>query len=94
MADPTGKSNQILVVTCAEYNKYRFDNEMLTYKHLTNNAVQETVQKIFNKEAKVKKIKRLYTQGYLYRVNVQGYRLVMVYRLCNDLSKSNVNSAN
>ena len=32
------KSNQIVLVTCAEYN---LTCEMLTYKPLTNNAVQE-----------------------------------------------------
>jgi hypothetical protein len=35
------KSNQTLFVTCDEYNRCRPYSEMLTYKHLTNNAVQE-----------------------------------------------------
>jgi hypothetical protein len=35
------KSNQTLFVTCAEYNKCRLYSEMLTYKPLTNSAVQE-----------------------------------------------------
>ena len=35
------KSNQTLFVTCAEYNKGRPSHEMLTYKPLTNSAVQE-----------------------------------------------------
>uniref|UniRef100_A0A4W5Q993 P-type ATPase C-terminal domain-containing protein n=1 Tax=Hucho hucho TaxID=62062 RepID=A0A4W5Q993_9TELE len=38
------KSNQTLFVTCAEYNR-----EMLTYKPLTNSAVQERVKKILTK---------------------------------------------
>ena len=32
-------SNQIVFVTCAEYNKCRPYSEMLTYNPLTNNAV-------------------------------------------------------
>ncbi|CDQ78334.1 unnamed protein product [Oncorhynchus mykiss] len=35
------KSNQMLFVTCVEYNRCRPYREMLTYKPLTNNAVQE-----------------------------------------------------
>ena len=39
------KSNQILFVTCAEYNRCsRPYREILTYKPLTNNAVQEVEQ--------------------------------------------------
>jgi hypothetical protein len=34
-------SNQMLFVTCTEYNRCRAYREMLTYKPLTNNAVQE-----------------------------------------------------
>jgi hypothetical protein len=33
------KLNQIVFVTCAEYNRCRRYSEMLTYKSLTNNAV-------------------------------------------------------
>ena len=49
------KSNQILFVTCAEYNRCRPYRETLTYKPLTNNAVQERVKKILTKYTKVKK---------------------------------------
>ena len=35
------KANQNVFVTCAEYNKCRLYCEMLTYKPLTNSAVQE-----------------------------------------------------
>jgi hypothetical protein len=38
-----------LFVTCAEYNKCRPYHEMLTYKPLTNSAVQERVKEIFTK---------------------------------------------
>ena len=41
---PELKSNQTFV-TSAEYNKYRPYREMLTYKHLTNSAVQEKLRK-------------------------------------------------
>ena len=34
-------SKQTLFVTCAEYNMSRYYCEMLTYKPLTNSAVQE-----------------------------------------------------
>ena len=34
-------SNQTLFATCAEYNKCRLYHEMLTFKPLTNSAVQE-----------------------------------------------------
>jgi hypothetical protein len=35
------KSNQIVLVTCPEFNRCRTYSEMLTYKPLTNNEVQE-----------------------------------------------------
>ena len=46
----------IVFVTCAEYNRCRLDREMLTYKPLTNNAVQDIeLRKYLLKKLKLKK---------------------------------------
>jgi hypothetical protein len=49
------KSNQTLFVTCAKY-KYRLYREMLTYKPLTNRAVQEELRKYLPNRLKSKVI--------------------------------------
>jgi hypothetical protein len=38
------KSNNILLITCAEYQRCRPYSEMLTYEPVTNNAVVKVIQ--------------------------------------------------
>uniref|UniRef100_A0A4W5MTU9 HERV-H LTR-associating 2b, tandem duplicate 1 n=1 Tax=Hucho hucho TaxID=62062 RepID=A0A4W5MTU9_9TELE len=44
----SNKSNQIVFVTCAEYNRCRPYSEMLTHKPLTNNAVKKEKKKMLS----------------------------------------------
>jgi hypothetical protein len=78
----------MLSVTCAEYNRCRAYREMLTYKPLTNNAVQEIELRKYLKSQIKNNTRKLHNnneaiyRGYRYRVNVRGYRLVEVICTC------------